>query len=171
MDEARVDTRTAGLHHVTAIAGDPQKNLDFYAGLIGLRLVKLTVNFDDPTTYHLYYGDGSGNPGTILTFFPWPGASRGRPGTGQASSVAFAIRPASLGYWLKRLVQSGVKYDGPSKRFGEQVVSLRDPDGMQVDLVAHEPAEGWVTMPTGMVPVQCGNASNLKTKLIWCLTS
>src|SRR5438876_943516 len=81
-----------GIHHVTAIAGDPQANIDFYTGLLGLRLVKLTVNFDDPTTYHLYYGDGVGHPGTILTFFPWPAAQRGRRGTGQVTETAFTIR-------------------------------------------------------------------------------
>jgi glyoxalase family protein len=144
--------RTAGIHHVTAIAGDPQRNLDFYVGLLGLRLVKLTVNFDDPSTYHFYFGDGAGNPGTILTFFPWSGAERGRLGTGQASSVAFAICRASLGYWLGRLVQYGVKYEGPTRRFGEQVLSLRDPDGMQVELVTHEPAEAWNTLPGGVLP-------------------
>jgi glyoxalase family protein len=152
MDPETMDTRTAGMHHVTAIAGDPQKNLDFYSGLIGLRLVKTTVNFDDPTTYHLYYGDGSGNPGTILTFFPWPGAQRGRQGTGQASSLAFAIRPASLGYWIHRLVQYGVKHEGPTRRFGEQVLSFRDPDGLQVELVAHAASEEWEPMPTGILP-------------------
>jgi catechol 2,3-dioxygenase-like lactoylglutathione lyase family enzyme len=146
------DTRTPGIHHITGIAGDPQKNLDFYSGLLGLRLVKRTVNFDDPTTYHLYYGDGSGNPGTILTFFPWPGASRGRQGTGQAAAVAFAIRPASLGYWIERLVQHGVPYAGPTQRFGEQVLALRDPDGLPVELVAHAPSEGWMPMPTGILP-------------------
>jgi catechol 2,3-dioxygenase-like lactoylglutathione lyase family enzyme len=119
--------------------------------LLGLRLVKLTVNFDDPTTYHLYYGDGAGNPGTILTFFPWPGANRGRAGTGQAFAVAFAIRPASLGYWIERLVQHGVQYEGPARRFGEQVLSFHDPDGLQVELVAHQPSEAWAALPTGMV--------------------
>ena len=150
-DETR-DTRTPGIHHITAIAGDPQKNLDFYAGLLGLRLVKTTVNFDDPTTYHLYYGDGAGHPGTILTFFPWPGAERGRPGTGQAFAVAFAIRAASLGYWIERLVRQGVQYEGPIKRFGEQVLSFQDPDGLQVELIAHGPAAAWEPLPTGMVP-------------------
>jgi glyoxalase family protein len=148
------DTKTPGIHHITAIAGDPQKNLDFYSGLIGLRLVKMTVNFDDPTTYHLYYGDGPGNPGTILTFFPWPDGQRGRQGTGQASSLAFAIPPASLGYWIGRLVEHGVKYEGPTRRFGEQVLSLRDPDGLQVDLVAHVPSAAWVYMPTGHLPAE-----------------
>jgi glyoxalase family protein len=150
--DQKIDTQTLGIHHVTAIAGDPQKNLDFYSGLLGLRLVKLTINFDDPTTYHLYYGDGSGDPGTILTFFPWPGAQHGRQGTGQASAVAFAIRPASLGYWIERLVRHSVKHDGPARRFGEQVLSFRDPDGLQVELVAHAPAEDWATMPAGMLP-------------------
>lgn len=147
-----MDTKTPGIHHVTAIAGDPQKNLDFYSAFLGLRLVKTTVNFDDPTTYHLYYGDNVGHPGTILTFFPWPGARQGRQGTGQTSAVAFAIRPSSLGYWVERLVQHNVKYEGPAKRFGEQVLSFRDPDGLQVELVAHKSSEEWATMPTGMLP-------------------
>jgi glyoxalase family protein len=152
MAERVMDTRTRGIHHITAIAGDPQKNLDFYCGLMGLRLVKLTVNFDDPTTYHLYYGDGSGKAGTILTFFPWSRAPHGRQGTGQAAALAFAIRPASLGFWLERLIQHGVKYEGPARRFGEQVLSFQDPDGLQLELVAHEPSEAWDTMPTAMLP-------------------
>jgi catechol 2,3-dioxygenase-like lactoylglutathione lyase family enzyme len=152
MQDETHDTRTPGIHHITAIAGDPQKNLDFYAGLLGLRLVKTTVNFDDPTTYHLYYGDGAGHPGTILTFFPWPGAERGRPGTGQAFAVAFAIRAASLGYWIERLVRHGVNYTGPTRRFGEQVLSFQDPDGLQVELIAHGPAAAWAPQPAGMVP-------------------
>jgi glyoxalase family protein len=89
-----VSSEILGIHHVTAIAGEPQRNLDFYTGLLGLRLVKLTVNFDDPGTYHLYFGDGMGRPGTILTFFPWPGARRGRRGSGQATAVSFS-RPTS----------------------------------------------------------------------------
>ena len=117
-----------------------------------MRLVKLTVNFDDPTTYHLYYGDGAGRPGTILTFFPWQEAPRGRPGVGQAVSVAFAIHPRSLGYWLKRLARYGIKHDGPAKRFGEQALTLRDPDGLLVEIVAHEPSEAWTVTPTGALP-------------------
>src|SRR3954471_24235359 len=96
------------IHHVTAIGGDPQKNLDFYAGVLGLRLVKLTVNFDDPGTYHLYYGDGAGSPGTIITFFPWPSAPRGRRGAGQVIETAFAIPAGSVDYWTKRLAEHGV---------------------------------------------------------------
>src|SRR3712207_239375 len=96
-----------GIHHITAIAGDPQTNLDFYSGVLGLRLVKLTVNFDDPGTYHLYYGDGAGSPGTILTFFPWPKAPRGRHGTGQVTEIAFAVPASAISYWMDRVRQHG----------------------------------------------------------------
>lgn len=125
-----------GLHHVTAIASDPRRNLDFYAGVLGLRLVKRTVNFDDPGTYHLYYGDAAGQPGTILTFFPWQGIDRGRAGSGQAVEVAFAIPQASFGWWTTHLVHCGIPYEGPSDRFGERVLFLKDPDGMMIELVA-----------------------------------
>jgi glyoxalase family protein len=125
-----------GIHHITAIASDPQRNLDFYAGMLGLRLVKLTVNFDDPGSYHLYYGDEIGRPGSLLTFFAWPGGQRGRQGTGQASVVSFAIPPASLGFWIERLLAHGVKYEGPTRRFDEQVLAVTDPDGLLLELVA-----------------------------------
>src|SRR3954449_7456090 len=107
---------TAGIHHVTAIASDPQRNLDFYAGLLGLRLVKRTVNFDDPQTYHFYFGDEVGTPGSILTFFPWPGARRGRHGTGQVALTSFAIPPGALGFWAERLQHHGIAIDGPTRR-------------------------------------------------------
>src|SRR5271166_7214055 len=96
----------AGLHHVTAICGDPQRNIDFYQRILGLRLVKVTVNFDDPEAYHFYYGDGHGRPGTILTFFTWPGARRGRQGTGQVTAASFAVPPGSLAFWRERLEQN-----------------------------------------------------------------
>ena|SRR5437867_3472349 len=101
-----MENKIPGLHHVTAIASDPQRNLDFYVALLGLRFVKRTVNFDDPGTYHFYFGDNRGTPGTILTFFPWPGARRGIRGTGQIDTTAFAISPDSVGYWLERLNNS-----------------------------------------------------------------
>lgn len=131
-----------GIHHVTAIAGDPQRNLDFYAGVLGLRLVKLTVNFDDPGSYHLYYGDEIGRPGSILTFFPWPGGMRGRQGAGQIATVGFAIPPASLGFWIERLIAHGIKYEGPTRRFDEQVLAFSDPDGLLIELVATPAALG-----------------------------
>ena len=139
-------TPIRGLHHVTAIASDPQRNLDFYAGVLGLRFVKRTVNFDDPQTYHFYYGDDVGNPGSILTFFPWPGARRGRQGTGQVAVTSFAVVPTALGFWVERLLRHGVKYEGPTKRGpsgadSEQVISFKDHDGLMLEIVAHAGAE------------------------------
>lgn len=128
---------TLGIHHVTAIAADPQRNLDFYVGLLGLRLVKRTVNFDDPETYHLYFGDDVGNPGSIMTFFPWPGARRGRQGAGQVAVTSFAVLPRALGFWVERLVRHGVKYEGPTKH----VISFKDHDGLMLEIVAHAGAE------------------------------
>ncbi len=125
-----------GIHHITAITSDAQRNLDFYSGLLGLRLVKLTVNFDDPGSYHFYYGDALGTPGSILTFFAWPGAPRGRQGTGQTGATSFAIPRESLGYWLARLVQNNVPHEGPETRFGEKVVRFKDFDGLPLELVA-----------------------------------
>jgi glyoxalase family protein len=130
-----MDIKIRGLHHVTAIASDPQRILDFYVGLLGLRFVKRTVNFDDPGTYHFYFGDGRGTPGTILTFFPWPGARRGIRGTGQIEATAFAISPNSIGYWLERLKDQHVTAEKIS-RFGEEVIRFTDPDGLLLELVA-----------------------------------
>jgi glyoxalase family protein len=135
-----------GIHHVTAIAGDPQRNLDFYAGTLGLRLVKRTVNFDDSQSYHLYYGDGVGRPGSLLTFFPWPGAAPGRAGIEQVAVTALAIRPGAVGFWIERLLRHNVRYDGPRRRGAgadaAQVLAFRDPDGLLLELVAHPAAEG-----------------------------
>ena len=135
-----------GIHHVTAIASDPQRNVDFYAGMLGLRLVKRTVNFDDPETYHFYYGDETGTPGSIMTFFPWPGARRGRVGTGQVAITSFAILPSAVGFWVERLTKHGLQYRGPVKRGAsgsgsETVISFGDPDGLLLELVAHPGAE------------------------------
>ena len=124
-----------GLHHVTAIAGDPQANVDFYTGLLGLRLIKKTVNFDDPKTYHLYYGDGVGSPGTIMTFFPWPGVRRGVVGTGQTSATAFAVPEQSLDFWRQYLEESLVRTD-KIERFGVRGLAFADPDGLRLELLA-----------------------------------
>jgi glyoxalase family protein len=141
-----------GIHHVTAIAGDPQANVDFYAGVLGLRLVKVTVNYDDPHTYHLYYGDDVGQPGTILTFFPWPGAPRGRTGTGQVTGTSFAIPGGSLGFWADRLRAQKLEYAGPSSRFDEEVIALQDPDGLQLELVTSKGAPDTTPRPDGTIP-------------------
>jgi len=110
--------------------------LDFYAGLLGLRLVKLTINFDDPGTYHLYYGDRIGHPGTIMTFFPWPKAPRGRKGTGQVTATSFAVSSDAIPYWVDRLDEHRIAHGGVSQRFGEQVLSFSDPDGLSIELIA-----------------------------------
>lgn len=142
-----------GIHHVTAIASDPQQNVDFYGGVLGMRLVKRTVNFDDPTTHHFYYGDPEGNPGSILTFFPWPGSRRGRQGAGQVAVVAFAIRPASVGFWIERFIKHRVDFEHPKSRFDEErVIAFRDPDGMLCELVAHPSAESAFGPETLAVP-------------------
>ena len=136
--------QTTGIHHVTAISGEPQRNVDFYAGTLGLRLVKKTVNFDDPETYHLYYGDGAGSPGTIMTFFPWAHAPGGRIGAGQLVFTSFSVPTASLGYWTERLVEKGVRFERPRARFGDTVLSFEDPDRLRIELVAAEDGRpGW----------------------------
>jgi glyoxalase family protein len=125
-----------GLHHVTAIASGAQANVDFYTRVLGLRFIKRTVNFDAPDTYHFYYGDGGGSPGSLLTFFPFQDAAAGRIGTGMAETTAFAIPEAALDAWMSRLAEEGVDFEGPLTRFGAQTVGFRDPDGLRIDLVA-----------------------------------
>ena len=136
----------SGIHHVTAIAGSARRNLDFYTGTLGLRLVKKTVNFDDPGSYHLYYGDGAGHPGTILTFFPWEGAPPGRLGIGEAQETVFSVPEGSIGYWTQRLIEKGVAHDPPAKRFGETTLAFKDRDGTRLALAGVrgvEAAPGW----------------------------
>lgn len=141
-----------GIHHVTAIAGDPQRNVDFYVGLLGLRLVKLTVNFDDPFTHHLYYGDAAGSPGTILTFFPWAGIPRGRAGNGQVVRTAFSVPKDSLRFWVERLRAKGVNVLESPPRFGEPVASFEDPDGLGLELIASATPGPGVVDDAGLVP-------------------
>lgn len=124
-----------GLHHVTAMSGDAQRTLDFYHGLLGQRLVKRTVNFDDPGTYHFYFADEIGTPGTVLTFFPWPHARRGAPGNGEAAAVSYNIPAGAAAFWRDRLARQGTIAGETRLRFGEPVLSFRDPDGMVVELV------------------------------------
>jgi glyoxalase family protein len=128
--------RSAGIHHITAIAGDPQLNLDFYTETLGLRLVKRTVNFDDPGSYHFYFGDNIGTPGTIITFFPWPGARRGVRGSGQVTTVSFAVPRNSMAFWKERLRATHVIAEEIEGRFGSNALRFLDPDGLQLELVA-----------------------------------
>jgi glyoxalase family protein len=146
---------SAGIHHVTGIASDPQRNLEFYSGVLGMRFLKRTVNFDDPTTYHFYFGDGEGNPGSILTFFPWPNSRRGRQGAGQVGVTSFAILPSSVGFWIERFIKQRVEFEHPKSRFDdERVISFKDPDGFLAELVAHPGAEAGKGWSTESVPVE-----------------
>jgi glyoxalase family protein len=140
------DSPILGIHHVTAIASDPQRNLDFYTRVLGLRFVKRTVNFDDPTTYHLYYGDEVGSPGSIMTFFAWPDAYRGQRGVGQVAHTSFSVLPSAMGFWMERLVRMNVEHDAMVKRGPEgdqeRVITLRDHDGTALEIVGHPAAQG-----------------------------
>jgi glyoxalase family protein len=128
--------RSAGIHHITAIAGDPQRNLDFYTETLGLRLVKRTVNFDDPGSYHFYFGDNIGSPGTIITFFPWPGARRGARGSAQVTTVSFAIPHDSTAFWKERLRANHVIAEEIAGQFGNETVRFLDPHGLMLQLIA-----------------------------------
>lgn len=137
---------TSGLHHVTAIGGAPQRNIDFYVTGLGLRLVKKTVNFDSPGTYHLYYGDEAGSPGSLMTFFPWPGVRPGQVGAGQSTTTAFSVPAGSLGWWKQHFAELGVESSLSSLSSTEERLSLLDPDGLQLDLVAshtEDPRDPW----------------------------
>lgn len=133
-----MNNRVLGLHHITAIAGKAQRNYDFYTRVLGLRLVKKTVNYDDPGTYHFYFGNETGSPGTILTFFPWEGIKKGRPGTGMATEVRYSIPGESLPFWKERFEKLKVPHGEISKLFGEDRLSFQDPDGLNLALVTSE---------------------------------
>src|ERR1700730_13651814 len=143
----------AGIHHATAISGNASRNAHFYTRTLGLRLVKKTVNFDDPGTYHLYYGDEQGKPGTILTFFPWEHAAPGRNGDGLTEETAFRV-PESIGYWTHRLIEKGVLHKALEKRFGEPVLSFTDPDGMSLALVGVTGASSEPAWSDGGIPAE-----------------
>jgi len=138
----------AGIHHITAISGDAQRNYDFYTKVLGLRMVKKTVNFDDPGTYHFYYGNETGAPGTILTFFPWEGIVTGRPGTGMATEIGYSVPANSLGFWAERFQQHKIQQGPLAQRFGETYLPFQDPDGLKIDLIAAldpDPRQPWTT--------------------------
>jgi glyoxalase family protein len=143
-----MNDRILGLHHITAIAGDAQRNFDFYTRVLGLRMVKKTVNFDDPGTYHFYYGNEVGTPGTILTFFPWEGITPGYAGTGMATEIGYSVPAGSLDFWKERFAQYKVKQGEAGERFGELYLPFQDPDGLQLSLNVPKIADSrkaWVT--------------------------
>ncbi|HEY8383687.1 MAG TPA: ring-cleaving dioxygenase [Microvirga sp.] len=143
-----------GIHHVTAIAGNARRNFDFYTRVLGLRFVKRTVNFDDPGTYHFYYGDETGSPGTILTFFPWDHVVSGRRGVGETFETAFRVPESAIGYWTHRFLEAGVPHETPVRRFGDTVVPFKDPDGMSLALVAVAGAEAEPAWQAGAIPAE-----------------
>ena len=130
-----------GLHHITAIAGNAQQNFNFYTNVLGIRLVKKTVNFDDPGTYHLYYGDESGSAGTILTFFPWEGIGQGAEGVGMATEIAYAVPQGSLEFWTNRFKANNVPFTIAEERFGESLITFKDPDGLSLSLIVPKSAD------------------------------
>lgn len=132
--------KTAGIHHITAIVGHPQENVDFYTGVLGLRLVKQTVNFDDPGTYHLYFGNEGGKPGTIITFFPWANARQGKIGDGQVGVTSYVVPKGAMGFWEQRLAKFGVPAT-KMERFGEQYLEFDDPHGLHLEIVEREEGE------------------------------
>ena len=149
----------SGIHHITAIAGEAQRNLDFYTKVLGLRLVKRTVNFDDPGTYHFYFGNDAGAPGSILTFFPWANVRKGVVGAGQVSATTFAIPAHSVTYWQRRLAEHGVNVNDSGERFGERIVGFTDPDGLPLELVATRdanPLMAWRGSPVEPTDAICG---------------
>ncbi len=152
---------SAGLHHITAICGDPAANARFYTRELGLRLVKRTVNFDDPGTYHLYYGDETGTPGSALTFFPFRGVPRGRHGVGSAVEIGFAVPKLSIAYWMERLSARNIPHDKLADRFGESVIRFADPDGLAIEIVGTDWAgvlPGWTNAEAGADQVPAEHA-------------
>ncbi|WKL49779.1 ring-cleaving dioxygenase [Flavobacterium pectinovorum] len=131
-----MENKILGLHHITAIAGDAKRNFDFYSKILGLRFIKKTVNFDDPGTYHFYFGDEVGSAGTILTFFPWgEGIQQGRKGSGMATEIGYSVPKGSLDFWQKRFEQYNVIYNKPAEKFGEKYLTFLDPDGLKLELI------------------------------------
>lgn len=151
---AMTDPAVHGIHHVTVISGDAQENLDFYTATMGLRLVKKSINQDAPDTYHLFYADGAGTPGTDLTFFPWPSLPRGRPGVGQVVEVPFAVPTGSLDYWQARLASHGVAADAATSPFGEPSLLFTDPHGLALALVEVDAPRDIVPWAHSPVPAE-----------------
>jgi len=130
-----MEGKILGLHHITAIAGNAKRTLEFYTKILGLRLVKKTVNFDDPGTYHFYFGDEKGTPGSVLTFFPWEAIRQGYTGTGMATEISYSVPLDSLEFWSDRFKHHKVKHDEAEEKFGEKYLSFRDPDGLKIKLI------------------------------------
>ena len=143
-----MNNKILGLHHITAIAGNAKRNFEFYTKVLGLRMVKKTVNFDDPGTYHFYFGDEKGTPGSILTFFPWEGIGAGKTGTGMATEIGYSVPPGSLDFWAERFKQFNVGQTAITENFGERTLAFTDPDGLKINLVEpkqNDDRQPWIT--------------------------
>jgi glyoxalase family protein len=143
-----MNDRVLGLHHITAIAGNAKRNFEFYTKILGLRMVKRTVNFDDPATYHFYFGDETGTPGSILTFFPWETQGQGYTGTGMATDIGYSVPEGSLDFWANRFKEFNIKHEEISEKFGEKFLHFNDPDGLRIDLIvpaAKDERKPWIT--------------------------
>jgi len=141
-----------GIHHITAVAGDPQQNFEFYTQVMGMRMVKKTVNFDDPSVYHLYYGNEKGDPGTILTFFPWDHLKDGKPDAGQVVAISFSVPTDAKAFWLSHLEEQGINFEDPFTRFGKEVIGLQDPNGLHLEIVMDPKANDLAGWDGGPVP-------------------
>lgn len=144
----KMNNKISGIHHITAIAGNAKRNYQFYKDILGLRFVKKTVNFDDPHTYHFYFGDENGTPGTILTFFPWEGIRTGRRGTGMVTEIGYSVPEGSLDFWMKRFEKHNIIFNKPSVRFNETYIPFIDPDGLKLELIIPDGIDNrmpWVT--------------------------
>ncbi|MFD0794248.1 ring-cleaving dioxygenase [Mucilaginibacter litoreus] len=148
------NTTINGIHHITAIAGNAKRNYDFYTKVLGLKLVKKTVNFDDPETYHFYYGDKQGTPGTILTFFPWEGITAGRRGARQATEIGYSVPEGSFDFWINRFEKHNVIYNKPAEKFGEQYLTFLDPDGLKFELIASKTPDNRLPWETDEVKAE-----------------
>lgn len=151
-----MENHDKGIHHITVLAGDAQRNADFYVKSLGMRLVKKSVNQDDPGTYHLFYGNANGSPGSGLTFFPWPMAQQGKPGLGEAVRVALAVPSDSMDYWVEHFGAKGIDFDGPYNRFGQQAIGFNDPDRLQLELVFDKQVDKMPGWEKGTVPAEYG---------------
>lgn len=154
-----------GIHHISVLAGDAQRNANFYVKALGLRMVKKSVNQDDPGTYHLFYGNANGTPGSGITFFPWPMAQQGKPGVGEAISVSFAVPPQSLHFWVERFGELDINFEGPYKRFGHKAIAFKDPDRLQLELVFADIVNQPSAWNKGTVPAEYGIRGFHGTKL------
>lgn len=149
-----MESHHKGIHHITGLAGDPNRNAEFYIKKLGMRMVKKSVNQDDPGTYHLFYGNAQASPGSGITFFPWPRAVQGKPGLGESVVVSFAVPEGSQEYWAGRFGEQDIDFDGPFERFGSQVMQFKDPDNLQLELVFDEKVASRPGWDHGTVPAE-----------------